>query len=87
MRKATASGVVGYDGLMIGVGRCWAGAHVRVVAIDQLVHIYHGSELVRVLLPDRNRIHSSGFLPTKVLKPRTVARQFQWAPEPELRLA
>jgi len=59
VRKVTSNGVVHYDGLDIGIGRRWGGTHVRIVTVGQLIHIYHGDELVRVLLPDRSRRHQS----------------------------
>jgi hypothetical protein len=57
VRKVSASGNVTYQRLTIGLGRRWAGARVRIVAIDQLIHIYHGTELVRSLLPDPSRTY------------------------------
>jgi hypothetical protein len=59
VRKVTPSGNVGYDRLLINVGRRWAGARVHIDHVDQLIHIYHGNELVRSLLPDRSRIYQS----------------------------
>lgn len=57
VRKVSASGNVTYQRLTIGVGRRWAGAHVRIVPVDQLIHIYHGTQLLRSLLPDRSRTY------------------------------
>jgi len=59
VRKVGPHGDVGYDGLIIGLGRRWANTHVRVDHVDRLIHIYHGAELVRSLLPDRSRIYQS----------------------------
>jgi len=59
VRKVGPHGDVGYDGLIIGLGRRWAGAHVRIDPVDKLIHIYHGDELLRTLLPDRNRVYQS----------------------------
>ena len=59
VRKVGPHGDVGYDGLIIGLGRRWAGAHVRIDPVAQLIHIYHGSDLIRSLLPDRSRIYQS----------------------------
>lgn len=56
---------VGHDGLIIGLGRRWAGAHVRIDHVDQFIHIYHGTELLRSLLPDRSRTYQS-----RKLRPR-----------------
>jgi transposase InsO family protein len=58
-RKVGPHGDVGYDGLIIGLGRRWANARVRIDHVDQLIHVYHGSELIRSLLPDRSRIYQS----------------------------
>jgi transposase InsO family protein len=65
VRKVGPHGDVGYDGLIIGLGRRWAGAHVRIDHVDQLIHIYHGTDLVRSLLPDRSRIYQSRSLRPK----------------------
>ena len=65
VRKFGPHGDVGYDGLIIGLGRRWAGARVRIDPVDQLIHIYHGAELVRSLLPDRSRIYQSRSLRPK----------------------
>ena len=36
------------------VGARWIGATVRVVPVGQLIHVYWGETLVRVLAPDPN---------------------------------
>jgi transposase InsO family protein len=59
VRKVGPHGDVGYDGLTIGLGRRWANARVHIDHVDQLIHIYHGNELIRSLLPDRSRIYQS----------------------------
>jgi transposase InsO family protein len=59
VRKVGPHGDVGYDGLIIGLGRRWAHARVCIDHVDQLIHVYHGSELIRSLLPDRSRTYQS----------------------------
>jgi transposase InsO family protein len=54
-RKVWTNGVTNYDGVGIILGRRFAGATVRIVEIGELIHVYHGEELVRVLAPDRAR--------------------------------
>ncbi len=55
VRKVWSTGLVAYDGVAIVLGRRWAGARVRIVPVGELVHVYYGSELIRVLAPDRSR--------------------------------
>jgi transposase InsO family protein len=55
VRKVWSTGLVAYDGIAIMLGRRWAGARVRIVPVGELVHVYYGSELLRVLVPDRSR--------------------------------
>jgi hypothetical protein len=38
----------------VQVGARWIGATVRVVPVGQLIHVYWGETLVRVLAPDPN---------------------------------
>src|SRR5215207_8096523 len=52
IRKVAPHGVVAYRGLGIILGKRWAGARVRIVAIGELLHIYLGEDLLRVLVPD-----------------------------------
>ena len=54
-RKVSANGAVAYARLSIGIPIRYAGAHVRVAEIGQLIHIYHDYELVRVLAPDHSK--------------------------------
>lgn len=49
VRKVGSSGNVGFRGKLIQVGSRWAGAQVRVVEVERLVHIYHGDNMIRVL--------------------------------------
>ncbi len=65
VRKVGPHGDIGHDGLIIGLARRWAGAHVRIDHVDKLIHIYHGNELVRSLLPDRSRVYQSRSLRPK----------------------
>jgi len=55
VRKVGSSGNIGFRGKLICVGSRFAGASVRVIEADRLVHIYHGDTLIRVLTinPDR----------------------------------
>lgn len=55
LRKVASHGVVAYDGLHIILGKRWAGARVRIIESGELWHVYHGSELVRALIPDRSK--------------------------------
>lgn len=57
IRKVNARGVIGLDGYFIGVGRRWIGAKVRVEPIGQLVHVFYGEELIRVLAIDPDRLY------------------------------
>jgi hypothetical protein len=43
--------------MRIGIGRRYAGAKVRIVPLGELVHVYYGSELVRVAALDRHRYY------------------------------
>ena len=52
VRKVGSSGNVGFRGKLIQVGSRWAGAQVRVVEVERLVHIYHGDNMIRVLTID-----------------------------------
>ncbi|MGH2450597.1 MAG: IS481 family transposase, partial [Candidatus Limnocylindria bacterium] len=54
-RKVDRNGIVSYDGLGIIVPHRFAGATVRVLEIGELIHLYLGEELVRVLVPDRTK--------------------------------
>jgi transposase InsO family protein len=54
-RKVWPTGVVAYDGLAIVLGRRYRGATVRVLEVGELVHVYLGDELIRVVAPDRSR--------------------------------
>jgi transposase InsO family protein len=55
VRTVGSSGNIGFRGKLIQVGGRFAGARVRVVEIERLVHVYHGDTLIRVLTinPDR----------------------------------
>jgi len=60
LRKVTPIGLVGYERKGIYVGKRWAGARVRVIPIGELIHIYYGDQLIRVLTPDPN-VYYQGF--------------------------
>ncbi len=55
LRKVNRNGVVSYDGLAIILPYRYRGATVRVFEVGELIHVYYGEELVRVLVPDRSR--------------------------------
>ncbi len=55
VRKVWSTGLVAYDGIAITLGKRWAGARVRIVPVGQVIHIYYGNELVRLLAPDRTQ--------------------------------
>jgi transposase InsO family protein len=55
LRKVWRNGVVSYDGLAITLGKRYARAVVRIVEVGELIHIYLGDELIRVLAPDRTK--------------------------------
>jgi transposase InsO family protein len=52
IRKVNRVGSLSYRHTLIQVGRRWAGARVRVIPVGELLHIYWGDTLVRVLAPD-----------------------------------
>jgi transposase InsO family protein len=54
-RKVDVNGIIAYDGLGIIVPRRYAGATVRILEVGELVHVYLGDQLVRVLVPDRTK--------------------------------
>ncbi|MGH2994787.1 MAG: IS481 family transposase [Gaiellaceae bacterium] len=54
-RKVDRNGIVSYDRLGIILPHRFAGATVRVLEIGQLIHVYLGEELIRVLVPDRTK--------------------------------
>jgi transposase InsO family protein len=49
VRKVDSHGSIGYQNKLIGLGRRWAHARVRVIPVGGLVHVYYGEELVRAL--------------------------------------
>jgi transposase InsO family protein len=57
VRKVGSSGNLGFRGKLIQVGSRFAGASVRVVETEQLVHVYHGDTLIRVLTIDPDRYY------------------------------
>jgi transposase InsO family protein len=54
-RKVWGPGVVSYEGFGITLGRRYRGATVRIVEVGELVHVYLGKELIRVVALDRSR--------------------------------
>jgi transposase InsO family protein len=55
IRKVWPTGVVTFDGFAIILGRRYRGATVRIVELGELVHVYLGDELIRVVALDRSR--------------------------------
>jgi len=55
VRKVWSTGLVGYEGMGVMLGRRWAGARVQIVAVGQLLHVYYGEELLRTVALDRSR--------------------------------
>lgn len=55
VRKVKSTGVFSFRALAINIGARFAGASVRIVESGELIHVYHGDELVRTLAPDRER--------------------------------
>jgi transposase InsO family protein len=55
VRTVRSTGVLTYQRLGINIGRRFAGARVRILEVGELIHVYHGDELVRTLAPDRSR--------------------------------
>jgi Integrase core domain len=54
-RKVWRNGVVTYDGFGITLGRRYRGATVRILEVGELIHLYLGQELIRVIALDRSR--------------------------------
>jgi transposase InsO family protein len=54
LRSVSPRGTIGWRGHQVQVGARWIGATVRVVPVGQLIHVYWGETLVRVLAPDPN---------------------------------
>ena len=57
VRNVSSNGMIAFQGMRIGVGRRYAGANLRLVPLGELVHIYHGNELIRVAALDRSRYY------------------------------
>lgn len=60
LRRAQRYGSISFDQLHIYLGKRWAGALMRVVEVGELIHVFYGDQLVRVLLPDRSRRYQPG---------------------------
>lgn len=78
VRKVSSTGVLSYRGRSIRVGNLWAGAHLRVVELDGVVHCFYGEQLVRALSVDTaQRYQRLGtrpihYRPRRSSKPRTA---------------
>jgi transposase InsO family protein len=55
LRRVSTVGEIGFQTMSINVGNRWKGATVQVIAIGGIIHVYHGDELIRTLVPDRTR--------------------------------
>jgi transposase InsO family protein len=55
LRLVSANGEISYQKLGIQVGSRWKGATVRVVELGEIIHVYHGNDLIRALAPDRSK--------------------------------
>lgn len=55
LRKAWGHGIVNYDGYAITIGMRYRGATVRILEVGELVHVYLGEELIRVVALDPSR--------------------------------
>jgi hypothetical protein len=53
-RKVWDNRVAGDQRLAANVGRRHRGATVRIVEAGELLHVYHGDELIHVAAPDHN---------------------------------
>ena len=57
VRNVSSNGMIAFQNMRIGVGRRYSGANLRLVPLGELVHIYYGSELIRVAALDRRRYY------------------------------
>lgn len=73
IRKVGDTGSFGYQGEIIQIGYRWAGARIRVIPIGELIHVYHGDQLVRVLTIDPHR-HYQPLKPTSPNRRRQTIR-------------
>lgn len=71
VRSVSRVGQVGFQKRQITVGVRWAGARVRVIPLNGLVHIYYGEEVVRVLAVDPTRYNQPLL---KEVKPAAAVR-------------
>jgi transposase InsO family protein len=55
LRLVSTVGEIGFQSMGINVGSRWKGATVRVIEIGEIIHVYHGDELIRTLVPDRTQ--------------------------------
>lgn len=71
LRSVFPRGTIGWRGHQVQVGARWIGATVRVVPVGQLIHVYWGETLVRVLAPDPS-IYYIGIRARKELPQKTA---------------
>jgi transposase InsO family protein len=65
VRTVWANGIFAYEGARIMLGVRFAGTQVRIAEVGELVHVYDGEELVRVLALDRERRYQKLDRPTR----------------------
>jgi transposase InsO family protein len=53
LRRVSASGEIAFQAMTIQVGKRWIAATVRVITLGEVIHVYHGDDLIRTLVPDR----------------------------------
>jgi transposase InsO family protein len=70
LRKVSTNGELSYKRLSIQVGSRWNGATLRVVEVGELIHVYHGPELIRALAPDRTKRTQTLGRPPGARRPR-----------------
>lgn len=79
IRKVGTTGNFGYAGKIIQTGYRYAGSKVRVIPVGELIHVYYGEQLLRVLTIDPDRYYqpmprqtSNGRRPTTSTHSETV---------------
>ena len=68
-RTVWGPGVVGYEGFAIALGRRYRGATVRILEVGELLDVYLGDELIRVVALDRGRRDQERGSPNKQNRP------------------
>jgi transposase InsO family protein len=55
VRRVSKVGQIGFQRMSINLGSRWKGATVQIITTGEIIHVYHGDELIRTLVPDRTR--------------------------------